>query len=230
MWDAITDALDDQTSRTADKLRHFEAAPDGRMWQHIEEELDGAATPAQRTIPFYKRYATPLRYAGAAAVLLLVAVTITLFVNKRSDSTRVAVQPSVSQPARQAAQPAEQTLTEHQSAPTHPQPAHTQPKSSEKLSTSGTTSIATNNATEIKTAPRPAANRYLTVATQTGKAVRLSKKVYPVFDCAEHSDALERFQCQENIENLQKMASSLISPSGDFASLMDMIKTLEENR
>ncbi|MFN2457447.1 MAG: hypothetical protein ABR502_04525 [Chitinophagaceae bacterium] len=73
--------------------------------------------------------------------------------------------------------------------------------------------------------------RYTTYTNENGNTVRLSKKLYPVFDCADKSTALSNKRCKENIQSLQrKMASSAISPSNDFASIIDMIKSLEKEQ
>ncbi|HYH13671.1 MAG TPA: hypothetical protein VD794_00530, partial [Flavisolibacter sp.] len=72
--------------------------------------------------------------------------------------------------------------------------------------------------------------RYKVVAKEDGKLVRLSQKAFAVFDCAVKATANKNIRCKENIESMQeKMATSVISPTGDFAGLIDMIKTLEEN-
>lgn len=230
MWDAISDALDTQSTPAAEKLRAFEAAPAPRLWQQIADGLNTTEAAPAKTIPFYQRYAKPLRYGSAAAVLLLVAVTITLLVNNSGDTNKIAQQPATTKQSGKTPQLATQEATIRASEAPGQAQARKQAKDREESTISRTPSSTDNNAAVAKTTPRPAGGRYLTVASETGKPVRLSKKVYPVFDCAEHSSAFERFQCQENIESLQKMASSLASPSGDFASLMDMIKTLEENR
>ena len=229
-WDAISDALDEQTTPAAEKLRAFEAAPAPRLWQQIESGLEGADDDAAPAIPFYRRYAKALRYGSAAAVLLLVALTITFLVNNNSNTSKVAQQSATVQPSRQTPRTAPPEATVRASDEPNGAQEHYQRTAPGHQAERGTLTSPTDETAVAKADPRPASGRYMTVANETGKAVRLSKKVYPVFDCAEHSSALERFQCQENIEALQKMASSLASPSGDFASLIDMIKTLEENR
>ena len=229
MWDAISDALDDQSTPASEKLRSFEATPPSRLWQQIETELDSAAEVPSRTIPFYRRYPAALRYGSAAAVLLLVAVTITLLVNNSGTNT-VAQQSTTSQPTGKTARATSPEATVRTTDDREQQERQRGAEEWEERTGNGTASAADKDRTIAKTPERSSSSRYLTVATEEGQPVRLSKKVYPVFDCAEHSSSLERFQCQENIEALQKMASSLGSPSGDFASLIDMIKTLEENR
>jgi hypothetical protein len=229
MWDAISNALDEQATPASEKLRTFEATPPPQLWQQIETELDSESDVPSRTIPFYRRYPAALRYGGAVAVLLLVAVTITLLVNSSGTNT-VAQQSTTSQPTGKTVRATSPEVTVRTTEGREQQGQQRQSEEWEERTGSGTASLGDKDRSVSKTPERPSSSRYLTVATEEGQAVRLSKKVYPVFDCAEHSSSLERFQCQENIEALQKMASSLGSPSGDFASLIDMIKTLEENR
>ena len=68
------------------------------------------------------------------------------------------------------------------------------------------------------------------MANDKGKVVRLSKKVIPVFNCADNYKSSNNLACKENIELLQhKMATSLISASADFGGLVDLLKDLKEN-
>jgi hypothetical protein len=70
----------------------------------------------------------------------------------------------------------------------------------------------------------------MVMAKDDGHTVRLSKKAFTVFDCAENSAPHNKERCKENIQLMQqKMAASMLSPSGDFGGLIDMIKSLEEN-
>lgn len=230
MWDAISDALDEQSTPAAEKLRSFEATPPSGVWQQIESGLDGNADAPSRTLPLYQRFPAALRYGSAAAVLLLVALTIFLLVDNSDRSSSVARQSAAPQQSGTASRSANREVTVRPTEDREQQERQRQAGSQEDRSGSGTASVEEEDVPVAKAPQRASNSRYLTVATEEGQPVRLSKKVYPVFDCAEHSSTLERFQCQENIEALQKMASSLASPSGDFASLIDMIKTLEENR
>lgn len=219
-WNAIADALEDQSSAVAGRLQNLEVSPPVHLWQQIENELDADRKVPPQPISFNKRFARPLRYGTAVAILVLVAVTITLLLNNDSESGELAQQPT---PSLRANNRAEATA-ESGTGPAGSEQQQTQPINSKEPM------AQTDYTPSEKTVQRLNDHRYLTVATETGTPVRLSKKVYAVFDCAEHSTAMRRHQCKQNIESLQKMASSLASPSGDFASLMDMIKTLEENQ
>jgi hypothetical protein len=65
----------------------------------------------------------------------------------------------------------------------------------------------------------------------TGKTLRVSKKLYAVFDCADNATALNSKRCKENIQTLQrKMAAAVVTPTNDFTSVIDMIKTLEKEQ
>jgi hypothetical protein len=230
LWDAISDALDEQSAPAAEKLRSFEVTPPPQLWLQLESNLDSAPEVQDQAIPLYRRYATALRYGSAVAILLLVAVTITLLVNNSGASDKIAQQPSASQSAVKATAPAHRETMLRRSDDEQEETPRSRVNEPVERSYDEAASSPDENLPTAKAPQRSFSSRYLTVATEAGKSVRLSKKVYPVFDCAEHSSTLERLQCQENIEALQKMASSLASPSGDFASLIDMIKTLEENR
>lgn len=229
LWEAVSEALDDQSTPVAEKLRSFEAPPPTQLWQQIEAGLENEAEVPSQAIPFYRRYAKTLRYSSAAAVLLLVAGAIYLLANNSGESNKVAQQSATTPESRKLSTPVKREVTllptEEAEDPAPRSSATDQKENDNSLSPSPDEESSTAKVTQ-----RPSSSRYLTVASEDGQPVRLSKKVVPVFDCAEHSSALQRFQCKENIEALQKMASSLASPSSDFASLIDMIKTLEENR
>ena len=226
IWGAITDAFEDQSSITADKLQHFEAVPKTSVWDQIEQNLDTSSDTQPLKIPVYKRISQPLRYGSAVAILVLVAVAIFFLSNKDVATGNIAQQPTGTPPAQNQSNTVKATTTT--SDPARSNQSAGSGKTTRTVNDRQTANSDTEN--EASTSQKTASERYLTVATEEGTSVRLSKKVFPVFDCAEHSTAIKRFQCKENIEALQKMASSLASPSGDFASLMDMIKTLEENR
>jgi hypothetical protein len=226
-WSAIVDALEDQSSAVSSKLQNLEEPPPARLWQHIEDELDTDRDIQPQNIPLHKRFAKPLRYGSAVAILVLVAVTITLLLQKDTQSDQLAQQPTLSLPARDKA--ASTTESGTVSEDSQQQPVQSVDNTEPEAQTDESPLSADNPPTE-KTTHRPNDHRYLTVATETGTPVRFSKKIYPVFDCAEHSTDQKRHQCKKNIEYMQKMASSMSYPSGDFASLIDMIKTLEENR
>jgi hypothetical protein len=83
--------------------------------------------------------------------------------------------------------------------------------------------------TKSGTNPKDSAARYVTLAHVDGTKVRLSKKVYPVINCAQNTGEGNWSKCKENIQALQaKMATSVSASSTDFGGLLDMLKDLEE--
>lgn len=229
-WDAICAGLDDQGSSLAERLYQFEQAPNRNAWMQIAKELDATSEEAAPARPFYERYRRPLRYAGIAAVLTVAAI-LTIFLTIRNTPNNDIAQGRQEQSSMdRAGTTNNEAGSETGDAAPPSGPSKDVPKASDEGDRPSADSRSSNPPLAASPTTRPNSNRYLTVASEEGKPVRLSKKVYPVFDCAEHSTAVKRYRCKEDIEALQqKMAASLASPSGDFASLMDMIKTLEEN-
>ncbi len=202
-WDAISHALDEQMISYPDRLYHFEQVPSAEIWTAIQPELDAITTIQPATvIPFYKRNSQVLKYMAAASILVIIAIAIALLMNKDAVPNEVAMQPTIQEPKNNvvAADPKGPQLTDKKQA--------------------------------LPSSPRAQfAGRYVTMADDEGKSVRLSKKAYNVFNCAENTAAINYERCKENIEAMQhKMSASLLSPSGDFAGLIDMIRTLEENK
>ena len=222
MWDAINEALNDQNSIVADKLLHFEQTPKAHLWENINQELDHITDVDKvvpSSIPFYKRYARPLRYGSAVAILAFLAITISLLLNKGAVSNELTQQSTVSNTTNTVARASKPSV-------------YTETNKKDKDQLSPSSESQTNSIADFEEIVIPASTttRYMTVASETGKPVRLSKKAYEVFNCAENSQAALAYRCKENITSLQqKAASAFASPSGDFASLMDMIKELEEN-
>lgn len=223
IWPAIEAALDDNSvpSSLSERLFQFEEKPSEKIWTEIEKTIGPQQEAELKNLPV--RYHKILRFSVAAAVLVAVAIGIRFFtMGKPTDEVAYTVK--VSTPQKTPAPAIPDTFQNEQ--------PEKNIKKESKVEVSKTE--APGGSSEISAEERkPVQNispRYLTVADEKGKVVRLSKKVLPVFDCAgKTASAINR--CKENIQLLQqKMASSLVSPSGDFAGLMDMIKTLEEKQ
>ena len=67
-------------------------------------------------------------------------------------------------------------------------------------------------------------DRYMIASTETGKVVRLPKKAYSDYACAE---LYQNYQCREKMAAIQsKMAASVAT---DFTDFIDLLKTLQDN-
>src|SRR2546421_6487294 len=103
-WDAVAASLDKQPT-LAQKLHQFEEAPDPEIWRKIEYRLNTQDAPG-RIIPFYRRNKTFLKYTAVAAILITLATTSALLINRKSipDET-INVQTNNQQPKNDAVLP-----------------------------------------------------------------------------------------------------------------------------
>ena len=212
-WDKINSSLNEEITGM-NKLYNFEQEPSSIVWNKLSNQLDGD-TSGNKVVPFFKRYHKSLRYLGAASIIAIVAVTIALFVNKDAVSDELVYQPLIEKTNADALK-LKDDLSENNIEKTNNKNQALLPNSID------TQSPNSNSFTKN--------SRYLTIANQKGNSVRFSQKALRVFNCAENITAVNNNRCKENIQSLQqKMATSIVSPSGDFAGLIDMIKRLEEN-
>lgn len=210
VWDEIEAALDDQASPHAALLYNFEQTPPSGAWDKIEEAIvarDEKVIKLSTKKPF-------IRFAAAAAVILILASAITFFITREKAGGDMAQVPQ---------------QIETEKADTFISDKTGEPYYSPDNTT--TSSNAKNNSNrDVVKKDKTTLSRYMTIADEEGKKIRLSKKVASVFNCAEDIASANSIRCKENIESLQqKMSASLLSPSGDFSGLMDMIRSLEEN-
>jgi len=212
IWDAVASSLDKPLF--AERLANFEQLPPAPVWNNIEAQLN-TKEPEAETIPFFKRFSVGAKYAAAAAVLIVLAAAITFFVNG-GRKTEMAIQA----PENKTEQTTK-TVT-NQKTPLPESDSGTEQKAVTQITTTPRQEPA-----QKVTSAKPA--RYITVADDEGKKVRLSKKAYTVFNCAENTAAANNERCKENIQLAQQKMAVSLSPSGDFGALIDMLKTLEEN-
>ena len=220
-WENIVTALNDQTSFVSDQLYNYKQIPGKDIWKTIEQTLDTEVLTYQPIIlPFYRRFNLLLKYAAAAALLIVLATAITLLLNKNSPSGEVAIQPILKQPI---GEPRESTNQKNIDSDNLLQ-IEAEREETKRFK------ARVQKAVPGKEPGKTKLNDYVTIADEAGNKVRLSKKAFTVFNCAENSTSLNYERCKENILLMQqKMSASLLSPSGDFGGLIDMIKSLEEN-
>jgi hypothetical protein len=208
VWEGVSAALDEEMPAFAQKLRSFEAVPPGKTWETITAEL-----PVTKVRSMYPK--RMFQYAAAAVILIAAILAVRMVVN-----TPVKEEVSYVEPAR----------TEKENTTVPPAPADTKTATPEpRQPARPTREKNTQPATIAKTLQQPKGNRYVTVSNDDGKKVRLSKKVAPVFDCAEAKRTASKI-CQENIRSLQEKVGASISVTSDFAALVEMIKSLEKQQ
>src|SRR5206468_5288644 len=79
-------ALDNHPDqKISEKLYGFEEEPSQGLWNQISQQLH-PSTGERTSIPFYKKYHRPLRYSGAAVLLIIAATIINLLISKKTVS------------------------------------------------------------------------------------------------------------------------------------------------
>jgi hypothetical protein len=217
-WRAIEERLDDPSYSLQERLHDYEATPPFTAWNNIAAKLGKHSIHNANTRPIYQT--KWFRVAAAAVILGGIALGILNYgVNK--PSATIAQQPLVKQA---------QSSTVASKTPTTTSTTTTSKQTAKSIIPIKEESISVATSTSTKENPSTITKHYKVVATEDGQMVRLSQKAYAVFDCAVKGAAQKSSTCKENIQTMQaKMASSLVSPTTDFAGLIDMIKSLEEN-
>lgn len=223
VWEAISNSLEDNIS-LSERLFNYEERPATSLWNKIEPVLE--INYDAKLVPFTKKYKKTLTYVAAAAILGIIIITSTLLLNNKGVADELANRPA---PIPKTSQ---QNMVN--SIPDSNVKNHGLMGSDTKKNTEGSTvknaGTGKSNTPNRNNGLALIGNRYLTMEDDHGKEVRLSKKAYSVFNCAENSIAAKRKNCIESIKSLQeKMATNIASPSADFAGLLEIIKSLEEN-
>lgn len=242
-WDQIAAALDNVPATSySEKLFHFEQTPPPATWSKIEAALNTEA-PAKVVRMGRGRW-----IAAAAAVLVLAFSATTFVMNRQSGS----VSETGSQPTVQSSIPAP-VITDTATLDTEvtQQETVTQTPKAETESISAPSpgrSIAT--ARPIKRRPLiaaaalgpslprwekaerkqhlqfsvPAADRYMVYSDGKNSPVKLSKKMFDIFSCAQ-----EDLRCRERIQTLQQKIAKAAMAS-DFTGMLDLLDQLRENQ
>jgi hypothetical protein len=206
VWDAIATRLDEEQPQLREKLRAFSTEPPASTWLSISKKLDHPAT----VLPIQKNKPRVFKYTMVAAAVILTVIVISVLYTYRGKND-IALDGTV--------RPANGSII----------PNDSNKQQTAIIPDTGKGGIPDNQVAAVPDQPEKGA-RYLTVAHDDGTKVRLSKKVYPVINCAEQTGTAWS-KCKENIQALQeKMATSMSAASTDFGGLMDMLKDLEENR
>jgi hypothetical protein len=201
VWQEVQNALEDEQYTLREKLLSYQQQPPADLWGKIETSLGNDA----EVINIKRNHNPFFKYAMIAAALFLAVIAINLLIKPKHKNEVAVTKPSDTGHQQKTEIPAVVSL------PSKP-----------KVEPATNTALASN----IK----DTSARYLTVSHDDGTKVRLSKKIYPVINCAENTGSANWSKCKENIQALQaKMATSVSASGTDFGGLMDMLKDLEEN-
>lgn len=241
-WDAIAAALDNAPAVPySEKLFHFEQAPPPAAWSKIEAALDAEA-PA-KVVRMGKG-----RWIAAAAAVLVLAFSATTFVMNRQSGSNSG---TASGPTVQRSTPTpvstDTTTLDTEITPQEETVTQAPPETATITAPSPARSIAT--ARPIKRRPVIAAaalgpslprwekaerrqqlqfsvpaDRYMVYSDGKNSPVKLSKKMFDVFSCAQ-----EDLRCRERIQSLQQKIANAAMAS-DFTGMLDLLNQLRENQ
>ena len=87
VWNKIAASLNENVSLTlSEKLYQYEEEPSSLVWQSISSQLDNSISKQAKVVPFYIRYRKPLKYSGAVAIFIFLAMITSLFISKKTES------------------------------------------------------------------------------------------------------------------------------------------------
>jgi hypothetical protein len=243
VWDKIAASLDQDIPFTvSERLLQFQQTPPPSAWTAISKQLDHPQRHAV-VLPFFKRYRRPLKYAGATAAMVVLAVLVSLMVSKKTES-EVSIQGQTKVPASRPQQ------TNDTAPPQQPEEINTlmaragKPAKSQGISFyRGAVMLEPMNMiSEVAhmeqffpglAAPTHALpsrdlsskyDNYMVYSDDEGHAVRLPKKMYDAIACP-NDDLI----CKQRIKYLQQQVSSA-AVTADFTGLLEILNNMKENK
>ncbi len=221
IWLALEKELEQSSSEPFKKLFGYEEQPSVHNWNKIQMQLNAAPESTAKVVFIKSRTKNVWKVGVAAAILILALFGVNYFFSQKNDGHL-----SVRNDKDVVSSGIRNSTIDIKSKPIENE-ANT---AKEERAKNNIADESKGNFTTSQSNNKITANRYTTMANDKGKVVRLSKKVIPVFNCADNYKSSNNLACKENIELLQhKMATSLISASADFGGLVDLLKDLKEN-
>lgn len=238
VWNKITASLNKDISFTlSEKLFQYEEEPSLTVWQNISSRLDHSVKQEAKVVPFYIQYRRPLKYSGAIAIFIFLAVVTSLFVSKKTesevpaqgtessvDTKKDSSKPSeVSKENRSIAQLSEKNKPEHLIA--RSKISKIRQEEYQTSSSSSFESFLPQQAekNEVVSSSIPS-DKYMMYSDGDGNVVRLPKKIFNAFSCP-----TEDIVCKQKLQLLkEKFAASAMT--ADFAGLLQILKSLQENQ
>lgn len=238
VWSKIAASLDENISLSvSEKLYQYEEEPSTKVWQSIVAELEMPVREEAKVVPFYIRYRRPLKYSGAVAIFIFLAVITSLFINKKTESELPPKQTATTATIKKDSSKPGENSKEKNSATQAPQknkPEHLIARS--KVSRERQEEAQNFNATSFESfLPQQAekndivsspvsSDKYMIYSDEDGNVVRLPKKIFSAFACPT-DDAV----CRQRLQQLkEKFAQSAMT--ADFTGLLQILKSLQENQ
>jgi hypothetical protein len=237
-WNKIAASLDETISTAfSEKLYQYEEEPSPIIWQNISSQLNNSVSEKAKVVPFYVRYRKPLKYSGAVAIFIFLAVLTTLLISKKTESELpsqgvtktnttkkdTSKSPVTSQEDNTVAQLREKNKSNHLIAK-----AKVSRIRQEEIQNSYSSSFESflpqqAERNDIVSSSIPS-EKYMMYSDGDGNVVRLPKKIFTAFACA-----TEDISCKLRLQQLkEKFAASAMT--ADFTGLLQILKSLQENQ
>lgn len=230
VWGEIHDTL--ENNQLGKKLYKYEATPSSFIWEKIRKQID--EENKVQTLPTKNiRY---LRYAGVAALFILLIYSVSIFVNKKSIQKDKMVTENTDN-KKQGDTINLTTPFSSEETPKKIEDAISDPVARNKFAINRkihrlpseivTTSIASQTIATVKEKIRHLdlanADRYMVYSDQAGNNKKLPRKLFDIVNCEEMD-----MVCKENLQKLQEKISTA-SLSLDFMGFVQMLKHVQEN-
>ena len=239
VWNKIAVSLDENISPTvSDKLYRYAEQPSPIVWQNVSSQLDNPVTQKTKVLPFYVRYRRPLKYSGAVAIFIFLAVTTSLLISKKTESELPAegvvnstlFKKDTAKPPQQNSKELENnfvvTSKENKSGPliAKSKPSRTRQEELQN-SFSSFENLFPQQAEKNKTVSSSLpSDKYMIYSDDDGNVVRLPKKIFSAFACPTND-----LICKQHLQQLkEKFAQSAMT--ADFTGLLQILKSLQENQ
>ena len=237
-WDRISNALDEGTAGLKERLYHYHIPPPPSAWNRIASYLDSGKLNG-KVVPMFLRYQKTMRYAGMAAVIIALVVFAWPYFSRVDDQTPVPdsitstpltrLPSNNNTPAEAETENTENisnsvkkeytTIAKNRKPAERNEEDHEEPEIIAMLDY--VPSAPVENEILLQTTPF---DKYMIYTDEDGHAMKMSKKLFEVFDCA-----TKEIACRQKIRDLQnRFASSAVS--SDFTGLLEILRNLQENQ
>ncbi|GAC1423395.1 MAG: hypothetical protein NVS1B13_23110 [Flavisolibacter sp.] len=212
------------------KLQRFEIKPSIALWSRIREVLDRQEV-VNKPIPFYQRYTKPLHYSGAMAAFIIVTLVVTLLLGKRTKSETAPSLNFQNQESNLAGGASDSSVAFNKTPPMALVPFSRKSSPFRHIATEQMDFLAKlKKGFPAKALASRAhadglyAAHYLIFSDDSGKALRLPKKLYEIFAAMPTNQNL-----QMEVRKLQERAAS-IALTSDFTGVLDILNNLSQNQ
>jgi hypothetical protein len=239
LWRKIAESLDEHdASSLSGKLYQYETEPSPGVWNKIEVQLDQPGS-LKKSSPFYIRYRRPLKYSGAVAAMVVIAVLVSLLFSKKSESnlatdnitTKVIkkdpAKSNLENPVEEIRNSVTRSLQRDQIIPSF---SKTKTLRTKKVNYQSSFLLSEHFLPETVekgpaiTSSSIPGDKYMIYSDGNGNAVRLPKKIYNAVACP-----TDNFECQRRLRELKdKFVSAAVT--SDFNGILEILKSLQENQ